>query len=181
MINPSIDSVPTPSVRSPESDSSYFDLHTFGVGYVNRIREVAPKQGRKGDPFLACTIAALNGPRSNVVYRYYDVRVSGKDAQHLIRRCKPACDAEKKVLIGFCVGDEWTDIFVYPANHAKAGKTGVSEKARLLFIGWIKIDGELVYRAKDRSAKEAPVAAPAAPAPVIDDASESVEGAAFAA
>jgi hypothetical protein len=180
MTHPSMDTIPTPTVRPPDSDYNYFDLHTFGLGYVNRIRVVPPKQGRKGEAFLACTIAALNGPRNNAVYRYYDVRVSGKDAQHLIRRCMPACDAKKKILIGFCLGDEWTDTFVYPANHEKAGKTGVTEKARLLFVGWIKIDGELVYRAKDRAANDPDSPAAESTASSIDT-PESVEGAAFAA
>lgn len=133
---------------SPDSDPSYFDLHIIGLGYVNRIREVTPKKGEK---FLACTIAALNGPRDAVEKRYIDVRVSGKDAQHLIRRCMPASEADKKILIGFRLGDPWTDVFTYPPGHEKAGKTGVSEKARLLFISWIKVDGEMVYRAKSRS------------------------------
>lgn len=167
-------------VDSSDSGSEYFDLHILGLGYVNRIREVFPKPGKKGDPFLACSIGALNGPRSEVAYRYYDVRVSGKDAQHLIRRCMPASAAGKKVLIGFCLGDPWTDIFTYPANHAKAGQTGVSEKARLLFVSWIKIDGVAVYRAKRRAADAVDSEASSSASPAADTA-ESTEGAAFAA
>src|SRR5690606_14410667 len=41
------------------NEKSYFDLHITGLGYLSRIREVKPK---KGDSFLACDIAALNGP-----------------------------------------------------------------------------------------------------------------------
>lgn len=41
------------------NEKSFFDLHITGLGYLNRIREVKPK---KGSPFLACDIAALNGP-----------------------------------------------------------------------------------------------------------------------
>lgn len=168
------------TVGSSDSGSEYFDLHILGLGYVNRIREVFPKPGKKGDPFLACTIAALNGPRNEVAYRYYDVRVSGKDAQHLIRKCMPASDADKKILIGFCLGDPWTDIFAYPAGHAKAGQTGVSEKARLLFVSWIKIDGVQVYRAK-RHASDAVGSDAAAETAPATDAPDSSEGSPFAA
>ena len=52
--------------------------------YLNRIREVKPK---KGDAFLACDIAALNGPSDDVAYVRFDTRVSGSEAQHLVRRC----------------------------------------------------------------------------------------------
>ena len=65
------------------NDKSFFDLHITGLGYLNRIREVKPK---KGDAFLACDIAALNGPSDNPEYRRFDVRVSGSEAPQLIRR-----------------------------------------------------------------------------------------------
>ena len=54
------------------SEKSYFDLHITGLGYLNRIREVKPK---KGEPFLACDIAALNGPSNAPEYRRFEVRV----------------------------------------------------------------------------------------------------------
>lgn len=126
---------------------SYFDLHIEGVGYVNRIREVTPKRGAA---FLACEIAALVGPTDAVEYRRFDVRVSGTDAQHLIRRCEQAVKDEKKVLIGFRLGDLWTDIFTY-SKGPKEGQTGVSLKARLLFISWIKVEGEIVYKAEPKA------------------------------
>src|SRR5690606_6174060 len=66
------------------NEKSYFDLHITGLGYLNRIREVKPK---KGDSFLACDIAALNGPIDDVSYVRFDARVSGSEAQHLVRRC----------------------------------------------------------------------------------------------
>ncbi|MDR3221552.1 MAG: DUF3577 domain-containing protein, partial [Candidatus Accumulibacter sp.] len=125
---------------------SYFDLHLTGLGYLNRIREVTP---RKGEPFLSCDIAALNGSSDAPEYRRFDVRVSGREAQHLVRRCTEAVEAGKKVLIGFKLGDLWTDIFTYTKGK-HAGEQGVSLKARLLFIGWIKVDGKLVYKAEPR-------------------------------
>lgn len=128
------------------TESTYFDLHITGLGYLNRIREVKPK---KGAPFLACDIAALNGPTNDASYVRFDARVSGSEAQHLVRRCIQAVDAEKKVLIGFRLGDLWTDIFTY-AKGKRAGEQGVSLKARLLFVSWIKIDGQLVYKAEPK-------------------------------
>lgn len=125
---------------------SYFDLHITGVGYLNRIREVTPD---RGEAFLGCDIAALNGPANKPEYRRFDVRVSGTDAQHLVRRCWEAVDAERKVLIGFRLGDLWTDVFTYKRGK-HAGETGVSLKARLLFINWIKVDGETVYKAEPK-------------------------------
>jgi len=144
------------------SERSYFDLHITGLGYLNRIREVQPK---KGDSFLACDIAALSGASDDVSYTRFDVRVSGSDAQHLVRRCIDAVEAEKKVMIGFKLGDLYADTFTY-SKGKRAGETGVSLKARLLFISWIRIDGDLKYKAEPRQAEEQDEAeGPAAPAP----------------
>lgn len=153
---------------NPSSDKSYFDLHITGLGYLNRIREVQP---RKGDAFLACDIAALNGPSDSPDYRRFDVRVSGSEAQHLIRRCQQAVEAERKVLIGFRLGDLWADTFTY-SKGKRAGEQGVSLKARLLFVSWIKVDGQLVYKAEPKATDDTspePVSAAAEDAPASDD------------
>ena len=133
--------------NTTRSEKKFFDLHIDGVGYLNRIRQVKPK---RGEPFLACDVSALVGPADAVEYRRFDCRVSGKDAQHLIRRCEQAVGEGKKVLAGFRLGDLWTDIFTY-SKGPKEGQTGVSLKARLLLIRWIKVDGEAVYTASPKA------------------------------
>ena len=141
------------SHTSAVAEATYFDLHTQGLGYLNRIREVTPS---RGNAFLACTIAALNGPTEAPEYRYFDVIVYGAEAKQLVNRYASAVNQGHKVLLGFRLGDLWTDLFRYSRGD-KAGKTGVSLKARLLFISWIKINGELVYQARPKSeAKDAP-------------------------
>ncbi|MBF7052257.1 DUF3577 domain-containing protein [Halomonas sp. KAO] len=126
--------------------TGFFDLHITGLGYLNRIREVKPK---RGEAFWACDIAALNGPADDVGYTRFDCRISGRDAEVLVKRCRQAVYEGRKVLIGFKLGDLWTDTFIYSKGD-KAGQTGVSLKARLLFISWIKVNGEMVYQAPRR-------------------------------
>ncbi|MCL2590587.1 MAG: STY4534 family ICE replication protein [Betaproteobacteria bacterium] len=134
------------SDKTASTEKQYYDLHTTGIGYLNRIREVEPK---KGKPFLACDVAAIVGPSDEVEYRRFDCTVSGKEAQNLVRRCAAAVEAEKKVLIRFTLGDLWTDIFTYEKGEKK-GQQAVSLKARLLRIDWIKVNGELVYQAEKK-------------------------------
>lgn len=131
------------STTSTDSANEYFDLHTTGVGYVNRIREVEVK---KGSNFMACTIAALRGIKSSVEYTYYDCRVSGTEAAKVIKRLVKACEDDRKILIGFRIGDEYSETFVYKTGQ-KEGETGISTKAHLLYIGWVKVDGDSVYTA----------------------------------
>ncbi|MGL4667669.1 MAG: STY4534 family ICE replication protein [Saezia sp.] len=135
---------------SQNNENTYFNIHTSGIGYLSRIRTVEPK---KGDPFLCCTIAALVGPSNQVEYRYFDLRVSGEEAKGLIARCQNAVEAEKKVIIGFRLGDLWVDQFVYEKGNKK-GQTGYTLKGRLLKVNWIKIDGKIVYQAKTQTQED---------------------------
>lgn len=114
----------------------YFDLHITGLGYLNRIREVHPKRGQN---FLAVEISALHGAAEAVKYTRFDCRVSGREAERLVRAAIKHLKAKRKVLVGFKLGD------LYP--ELEAGQTGVSLKARLLQIGWVKVDGKTVYTA----------------------------------
>jgi hypothetical protein len=132
--------------QSTTPENKFFDLHTTGVGYLNRIREVSV---RKGDPFMAVTIGALHGSADDVEYTYIDCKVSGGEAEKLIRRAQDASASGKKVLAGFKVGDLWVDTFVYEKGEKK-GQTGASLKGRLLYLSWIKVDGEMVYQAQPK-------------------------------
>ncbi len=144
----------TQSNQSQKTTPAYFDLHTTGLGYLSRIREVKMK---KGNPFMACQISALVGSSDDVEYRYFDVNVVGEKAEKLVRKCQKAVEEDKKVLISFVIGDIWTDTFIYSndSKYHKKGDTGVSLKGRLLRIRSIKIDGELKYtESEEQSQKE---------------------------
>ena len=126
----------------------YFDLHTTGIGYLNRIHEVTPKEGR---PFLSLTIAALRGNVENVQYTHFECRVSGKQANEIVRRLKPAVEGKSKVLIGFTLSDLYAETFTFKSGD-KAGETGISLKARLLRVSWAKVDGQPFYQAQEQAA-----------------------------
>lgn len=136
---------------SHTNESKFFDLHTTGIGYLNRIREVKPRG--KGKPFVAVAVAALRGSSDEVEYSYIDCNVVGSEAEKLIRRCQEAVEAGKKVLVSFRIGDIWADAFTYEKGDKK-GQPGASLKGRLLFIGWIKVDAETVYEAKPKDSAE---------------------------
>ena len=133
---------------STNETSKYFDLHTQGIGYLNRIREVTPNEGT---PFLSATIAALRGSVDNVQYTHFECRVSGKKAQELVRRLKPDVEDSSKVLVGFTLSGLYAESFTFK-NGDKAGETGISLKARLLRIAWAKVDGQPFYTAEKDAA-----------------------------
>ena len=120
------------------SQPSYFNLHVEGVGYLNRVRTVKPK---KGQEFLACTVAALRGSDSDVCYTKFDCRVSGADAQAIVKRLENDVAADKAVIIGFRIADIYPEMFTFEKGVRK-GQPGVSIKGRLLRIKFAKVNGE---------------------------------------
>ncbi|MGB5255243.1 MAG: STY4534 family ICE replication protein [Sedimenticolaceae bacterium] len=133
---------------SNNETNKYFDLHTTGIGYVNHVREVTPKEG---NPFLSVTIAALRGSVDNVQYTHFECRVSGRQAQEVVRQVKPAVEGKLKVLIGFTLSDLYAETFTFK-NGDKAGETGISLKARLLRVSWAKVDGQPFYKEQEHAA-----------------------------
>ena len=126
-----------------DSQTRYFDLHTTGLGYLNRARVIKPP---RGDEFIAVGISALHGNADDVQYTRFDCRVTGRDAQSIVRRLVGAVENERRVLVGFKLSDLYAETFTYK-NGERAGQTGISLKARLIRIYWVKVDGETVYTA----------------------------------
>ncbi len=126
---------------SQTQEQKYFDLHVTGIGYVNRIRNVPVKRGK---PFFAVDISALHGSTEEIQYTRFDCRVSGKTAQAIIEQIQPVIEDDRnRVLVGFKLGDLYSETFVYQKGE-KAGQTGVSLKARLLRIEWVKVNGNKI-------------------------------------
>ena len=121
-----------------DPQAKYFDLLTTGLGYLNRVREVTPEEG---NPFLSITLAALRGSADNAQYTHFECRVAGKQAKAAVLDLKDAVEGDHKVLVGFTLSDLYAEVFTYKKGE-KAGETGISLKARLLRIGWAKVDGE---------------------------------------
>lgn len=67
--------------------SKYFDLHTDGFGYLNRIRVVPVK---KGEGYLCCSVSALRGAAEEPEYTYFDLKVSGAAAKQAVNLLRTA-------------------------------------------------------------------------------------------
>ncbi|MBA4682794.1 MAG: DUF3577 domain-containing protein [Pseudomonas sp.] len=116
------------TTTSDSNQKSYFDIHTKGIGYIQRVRDVPVKGGQ---PFLACTIAALVGPVKSASLRYFDVRVAGADAKQLVRNYLGVDDRKSRPLVRFNLGDLWVDPFLRIGGEHR-GEAAASLKARLL-------------------------------------------------
>ena len=133
------------------SQPSYFNLHVEGVGYLNRVRTVKPKNGQA---FLACTVSAMRGSTEDVGYTKFDCRVSGSDAQAIVKQLEDDVTAQKSVIIGFRIADIYPETFTYEKGE-REGQTGVSIKGRLLRVKFAKVNGESIVLPQSESANEA--------------------------
>ncbi|MCG7904307.1 MAG: DUF3577 domain-containing protein [Candidatus Thiodiazotropha weberae] len=132
------------------SNNLYFDLHTTGLGYLGRAREVKPKAGQRFTPFWAVSISAFHGPRDAISYVFFDVKATGAESEKVIQEFEDVInDKEHKVLVGFNIGDMYPD-----EPYEKDGKLRVTLKGRLLRIMWVKVDGKTVYSAPQPSDTE---------------------------
>ena len=113
------------------NQSSFFNLHVEGVGYLNRVRRVKPK---KGQEFLACTVAALRGSNSDVSYTKFDCRVSGADAQAIVKRLESDVAADKAVIIGFRIADIYPELFTFEKGDRKGEQRGEQRALGVLAV-----------------------------------------------
>jgi hypothetical protein len=144
------------------ASNDYFDLHTRGIGYLNRTRwvDIKGKGGRRSEPFMACSINALHGEASDPNTSLFDCRVSGADAQEIIQVLMPLVAAKdkdgrnsNKVIVGFVIGDTYAHLYERKVRD-NGRETGESEmacliKGRLLQITYVKVNDEVVYH-KDK-------------------------------
>lgn len=152
----------TTSQGTSANAGDFFNLHTVGIGYLNRVRRVPVKgRGRKADEFLACSIAAMRGLADDLSYTYFDCRVSGAEAQEIVEKLMADVEQNRKVVIGFCIGDAYPHLYERDKKDQDGRKTGEKEwaaliKGRLLRIDFVTIDGERVYTRKPRDVEDGP-------------------------
>ena len=79
--------------------ATHFDLHTTGVGYLNRAREVKPQTGKKFKPFWSVGISALRGNIDEVEYSRIDTNIVGSDAKRILTNRTPVYFAVLKSVI----------------------------------------------------------------------------------
>lgn len=126
--------------------AKFFDLHTMGIGYLNRARTVTPNQG---DPYMSVSIAALRGRSDSPTYSYFDTRIVGSNALDFVKQYEETInDRGSKVLVRFKVGDGEASSYKVQSGDNKGNRNHVI-KSRLLQITWAKVNGEVVLKPAD--------------------------------
>lgn len=150
---------------SNANQSKFFDLHTAGIGYMNRLRLVSPDKakGQKFKPFWSVSVSALVGEEGDVKYVSFDCNIKGEQAKEAIEVLKPYLidesgkALENKVLVGFRIGDAMPEIYTVKGKNGGEPENRVSLKGRLLKVTSAKVNGEVIELPKTDhdAAKEA--------------------------
>ena len=127
-----------------------YNVVTNGFGFINRIREVAPKGA---EPYLACDLALMEGVATDGDYSKVScVRMSaivkGGEARRLIRARFTGPDGRvdsprESVVAAVSCGGLVPHLFTYQKGE-RAGEQGVSLRTSLLSITWMKIGDTVV-------------------------------------
>ncbi len=129
--------------NTQNDQAKFFDLHTMGIGYLNRARTVTPTQGQ---PYMSVSIAALHGRSDSPSYSYIDTRIVGSDALDFVKRYEKSINnRDSKVLVRFKVGDGKPDSYEVQSGDNKSKRNHVI-KARLLQITWAKVNDDVVLQ-----------------------------------
>ncbi len=118
-------------MSTTSNEKSYFDLHTSGIGYIQRVREVPVRGGRRAQPFLACTIAALVGSARDPATATSMSRSRVPRPRSSVERYIGVDDPKQRPLVRFRLGDLWGDAYIRDKGEHK-GQAAASLKARLL-------------------------------------------------
>lgn len=118
------------------TEREYFNLHTDGIGYLNRLRTVPVQRGQS---YEAVDIAALEGRKSEPNYTNFSARLSGHNAARVLEQFRNQInDKETKVLAAFRIGGLNPRVFTFDKGP-RAGTQGVNLQTRLIFVKWVKI------------------------------------------
>lgn len=121
-----------------------YNLHTTGMGFINRLRRVDVK---KGPSYYAVSIGALYGVVDDATGRaessLYDLRVVTSRAIDATETLKTAFEEGKKIFIEFKAGDTHAEAFQYKSG-VKAGTWGACIKGTLLDIRRAWVEGKLI-------------------------------------
>ena len=135
------------------NDTKYYDITIRGVGNLYRPRIVKPKEGNNNE-YKAIDINMLNGHEDNVKYVRFSTKIVGNHAKEVLTRhwdrlVKADRDGQE-ILAQAVITDP------RPASYqTKQGEVRHYIQGRLVWLSFIRIDGEEIYKAPPREANGA--------------------------
>jgi hypothetical protein len=112
-----------------QQDTTFFNLHTIAMGYINRVEMV---QGNNGD-FLVVNFGALEGPSNNTETKYINLTVPAKAVEAII-----------KVFASIRIAGLSASPFEFGPQSKTPGKLGVNYTGKLINMMSLKVGHDVI-------------------------------------
>lgn len=124
-----------------QQDTTYFNLHTIAMGYINRVEMV---QGNSGD-FMVVNFGALEGPSNNTETKYINLTVPAKAVEAIINNFwNEINDPEVKVFASIRIAGLSASPFEFGPQSKTPGKLGVNYTAKLINMLSLKVGHDVI-------------------------------------
>lgn len=163
---------------SVPAQAKAWNLHTWGCGFINRLRFIPTKGKGKDKGYWAVAIGALYGvedENGKANFSPFDLNVYGTQAIESVIAIQQAFDEGKKIFVEFKAGDTRPSEPFKLKKGPREGELVSSIKGSLLLLQKVWINGELVIDASKQSLKE-PEGAPSKAESDSTNDGDSVEG-----
>lgn|GEM_PF-4755194 len=134
--------------NSQQNDTTFFNLHTIAMGYLNRV-EMIP--GNNGD-FMVLNFGALEGPSNNTETKYINLTVPAKAALEIINSFwDDINDPNVKVFASIRIAGLTATAFEFGPQSKTPGVLGVNYTGKLINMLSLKVGNDTIDLGNDDS------------------------------
>lgn len=118
----------------------WFNAHTEACGYLNGLKEIAPKPGQDFKPFWATTFCMLEGNPERPRKTYFSINIVNTKIVDLLAPFIDQLNADgARVFVTARISDIAVDPFIYGNGSLNAGQLGVNWRANLISLIALKV------------------------------------------
>jgi len=119
------------------------------VAYLQDFREIT-----KGErTFMVCDLNLVENTSKGNIYHRCSCYVVGEEAQKRLWELDQDLEEERQILMGVLMRGLKPQIFEYDQGKRK-GDLAVSFQSSLMYIDWIRVDGEQIYKVQPEDREE---------------------------
>ena len=118
----------------------WFNAHTEACGYLNGLKEIAPKPGQDFKPFWATTFCMLEGNPEKPRKTYFSINIVNTKIVDLLTPFIDQLNTDgARVFVTARISDIAVEPFIYGSGSLNAGQLSVNWRANLITLIALKV------------------------------------------
>jgi len=131
------------SSEQPKKRNNWVTAGIAAMAYLQDFKEIT-----KGDStFMVCDFKVLENTSKGRFYHRFSCYVIGEEAQDLLWDLEQDLDEKREILMGVLMRGMTPSIFQHQKGD-RTGQTDVSFQSNLMYIDWIRVDKEEIYKVR---------------------------------